>query len=558
MSLQKTTIWTLITLVSLIAVLSYPAYRQIRFWRAGAMATEAEALLTLTTPEAVSRAWELARAASSLSPDDPDIARIVARIYTTVDPASAYPFWERVVELSAVVSEDRLELARAYLHANRWQDFDQEIATQRKAGLHPMQIDYLQAFAAMLQGDFEQALSVATTLVAKRGAPHEADVLFFQLSQISPDSAVRQAGVDHLRTIALSKGLRQEEALKTLASLPLEAADVEQLIDVIVNREDNSRDLLLLAEKLRLRLPEADPKVIYQRASALFALDEPTERVIFGRWLNSQGLQHYTRLAVSVELAMQRQDLFLILLDAMALNEEWEAIRSLLDGLRVPLEDYVREFFRMRTFIEMSDERRARLAWERALVSAGKESSKLYYLAKKANQLNLPEFEIVALQRLVESPEMRQRAMRDLLAVLQKEGRTEALHASFIKFNEYFPEHLESKSDALYLSFLMRKEAPDALAQAQALHQSQPNMLAYRMTLALGLICNDRSSDALSLLVELPVNWFEVRDRWRLITALILYKEGLNADAKTLVAGINRANLLPEEEQLLEEILEDR
>jgi hypothetical protein len=553
MALKKTTTWALLLVLSIAAALSYPAYRQIRMWRASSMAAQAETMLD--TPEFMSRAWELAHAANALAPNDPEIARILARVYTLGDPASAYPLWEKVVELSDEAPEDRLELAKAYLRANLWSEFEAEIAAQRKDQLHLGQLDFLQTQAAVVQGNYEAALQMATALVAKGNAPHEADALFFQLSRISADTAVRRAGIDHLRKIATDDGLRQEEALKTLARLPdLNVADVNQLIRIIDGSDNPSRDMRLLAEELRLRLPETKKNTIYERASSFFELNDPAELVLFGRWLNRHGLHEFNRLAITNESAMARQDLFLILLDAMALDGQWEVIRKFLDAPRVPVEDYLREFFRMRTFYEMGDMRRARLSWDQALVAAARESPKLYYLANKARQLELPEFEIAALRRVVESPEMRESAFKALLAVLQKEGRSSDLLATMLQYEQYFPNNSDIGNDALYLGFLIDKPPTEAIEEAQALLESKPNMLAYRMTLVLGLLTQNRSKDALDLLVELSVNWFEVRDRWRLLAALALDREGFHLDAQTLIAEINPSNLLPEEQLFFEEI----
>ena len=553
MGLKKSTLGWLVAAFLVAAALSVPAYLGIRQWRAEAMAEKAERLLS--TPETISRAWELAHAANSLSPNDPEIARILAHVYSASDPASAHTFWQSVVELSGGQAEDRLQLAKAYLRANLWEEFAAEIAAQREDGLHPRQLDYLEAQAVTLQGDYNSALSMAAALVVKANAPHEADKLFFQLTRLAKDPAVRRAGIDHLWKIAEDAGPRQEEALKTLARLPdIELADVARLIETIDGRENNSRDMRLLAAELRLTLPEADPHSIYQQASQLFELDKPTEMAIFGRWLNRHGLHDYTRVAIPEETAMKRQDLFLIVLDAMALNNEWEALRQLLDRPRIPLEDYLREFFQMRTLIELGDRRRARLAWDRALVAASRESPALYYLAQKARQLELPEFEIAALRRVIESPEIRQSAMKDLIAVLQRQGQTTQLRATLEKYVRYFPGDESAANDARYLGFLTEESAPGSLAQAQELLETQPEVLAYRMTLVLALLRENRSAEALGLLMELPVNWFEVRDRWRLLAALALYREGFEKDARTLAAQVTRNNLLPEEVLFLEEI----
>lgn len=553
MAFKRNTKWALVAAFLTVTVLSYPAYRQIRSWRASTMAEEAERMLA--TPETMSRAWELAHAANSLLPEDITIARTLARVYSAGDPASAHTFWQKVVDMPTATAEDRLELARAYLQAKLWDEFEAAITAQRSDSLHPQQLDYLQALAATARGNYEQALKLLATLVAEEGAPHEADALFFQLTRIFQEPEVRRAGIEHLQKIVREGGQRQENALNTLVRLPdLEVEDVNQLLDSIDRSDHESREMKLLAEELRLKLPGTTQDSVYNRASQLFQLNDPIEMATFGRWLNRHGLHDFTRRAIPEEVAIKRQDLFLILLDSMALNNRWEAIQSLLDGPRIPLEEYLIEFFRMRTYYEMGDMRLASLSWDRALVAAARDSVKLYYLAKKTHQLGLPEFEVSALHRVIESAEMRENALNDLIAVLQQQGKSSELSAALTRYRKYLPESSELENDVLYLTFLIEGPRPEGLAKARELLELNSNVLAYRMTFVLGLLKEDRSAEALNLLLELPVNWFEVRERWRLLAAVALHREGYLSDAQKLVAKISPNNLFPEEQVFLEEI----
>ncbi len=517
------------------------------------MAIEAESLLAM--PETIGRAWELAHAANALEPEDPEIARILARVYAASDPASAYRFWEKVVELSKGATDDRLALAEAYLQAGMWQKFEAEITAQREAGLHLRQLDYLQALAAARRGQFEQAFQQTADLVVHEDAPHEADALFFQLSRLFQQPEIRRAGIDHLQQIARQTGPRQEEALRTLAKLPdLQLEDIEALIRTINSLTGLDPENRLLGEELKLRLPNADPDKIYQAARALFKLEEPEEMATLGRWLNRKGLHRYTVSAISRDLAMTRQDLFLIHADALALSNEWDAILDLLDKPRLPIEEYLREAFRMRAFVEKGDPRRARLAWDRALLAASRESPKLYYLAKNAAQLQLPDLQIAALERVIASPGHRKSALRDLIAVLERQGNTEALRQALLDYCRYFPDDLDAANDARYLGFLLGQSDAQVLAEARALLEARANVLAYRMTLVLGLLHEDRSAEALGLLDQLPVNWFEVRDRWRLLAAYALHRGGFQTDAQELARTIDGNKLFPEEQLLLEAI----
>lgn len=553
MTIKKQIIGLFLAVLVLLAGLSYPAYRQIRIWRANTMATQAEAFLA--APETISRAWELAHAANALEPEDPEIARTLARVYAASDPASAYKFWQKVVHLSGGAADDRLELAKAYLQAGMWEEFEAEIAAQREAHLHIRQLDYLQALAATRRSEFEKALQLAAALVKHKDAPHEADALFFQLTRLFQEPEIRQAGIDHLQQIARQKGPRQEEALRALAQLPdLQAQDIRKLIETIDSLAEIKRETRLLAQGLKLRLPNADSHKIYQDARALFDEKEPEKIAILGRWLNRHGLHQYTDSAIPLELARTRQDLFLIYADGLALSHDWDAILSLLDQPRLPVEDYLREAFRMRAFVEKGDMRRARLAWDRALLASSRESSKLYYLAKNAAQLLLPEFEIAALERVIESPPLRKAALSDLIEVHERLGRTEALLKALLDYRRFFPEDTDAANDTRYIKFLLGETNSESLAEAKALLETQTHMLAYRMTLVLGLLREERSAEALGLLDQLPVNWFNVRDRWRLLAAYALHRQGFQNDADKLAEAVDSAKLLPEEKLLLEAI----
>ncbi|NQY33234.1 MAG: hypothetical protein HRT56_08710, partial [Coraliomargarita sp.] len=200
MTFRKTALWILAAGLLIALILAYPAYKEIRLWRANQMAQQAEEMLT--SPETLSRAWELAHAANALNPDDAEIARVLAKVYSASDPSAAYDFWQHVVELSSGNPDDQLELARAYLNAKKWEEFDAEILKQRKAELHPRELDYLETLAAMLQGKFTDAFRMATELVAQEDTPEAADALFFQMTQRSADAATRRAGIDNLWKIA--------------------------------------------------------------------------------------------------------------------------------------------------------------------------------------------------------------------------------------------------------------------------------------------------------------------------------------------------------------------
>lgn len=546
-------LWGLAAAVVSAGILSYPVYRQARAWRANSLASEAEGLLD--DPDTRVRAWELAQAASSLHPEGVEVARALAKVYDVGDPQAAHPFWERVLELSGGEPEDRLALAEAYLSAGLWERFEEELLLLDEVSHEPLYLRHLQIMAAGRQGDLEGAFRMAEALVEEEECPEETDWLYVQMSQLSSEPAVRRAGIDHLWTMVGRGGDRGLAALRNLARAPgLPEEELWRLVAAIEAFGAEDRADRLLAEQIRSGLSGVPPQEVYERAAMLFDLNDPLEQASLGRWLNRQGLHEYTLRAVPEENAVARQDLFLVRADAMAVLGQWSAIGDLLDRPRVPLEEYLRAFFRMRVYLETGDKKRARLAWDGALLAAGRDSVKLNYLAEKAKALGLSVFQIGALRRIVETPLMRRGAFQELVQVLQRDGKTDELSAVLHQMLEYFPDEREALNDVLYLGFLAGTAEEDSLERARALMGSNPEMLAYRMTVVMGLLRQEELAESLKLLVELPVNWFQVRDRWRMLTAVVLHRQGYEEEARRLIERTNRDSLLPEERTLYDEV----
>jgi hypothetical protein len=446
-------------------------------------------------------------------------------------------------------------LAKAFLQAKMWDNFDAELADQRVENLHPLKLSYLEAQAAVLRGEIDKGLEMVHSLVQKDDAPTEADTLFFQLTRLYSDPDVRRAGIEHLWKIVAEAGPRAEESLETLAQLPdLQKMDIYRIINAIEARENSTRELHLLTLELRLKLPDPNHADVYAEVLKLFDISIPKEMAVLGRWLNLNRLQTYTKEAVPLEVAKKRQDLFLIHLDAMALDGEWNKIYSLLNEPRLPLENYLSSYFKARALLETKDLKLAKLEWARAVASAGRSSMKLYYLAQKARQLNEAEFEVSALKELIKLPDIRKKAITELIAALQTQDKTHELYINLKRYTELFPSEKHALNDSLYIGFLLDISPVDELEKAKALFHSDPKILATRMTLALGYLRNQQPDEAVKLLDRLPVNWFEVRDRWKLIAGLALHRNGFQSDAKKLVAAITPTNLLPEETKLLDEM----
>ena len=101
-----------------------------------------------------------------------------------------------------------------------------------------------------------------------------------------------------------------------------------------------------------LRLPTTDPDDVLEEAKELFDIEQVGELVELGRWLNTLNLYTKTTRLISQGKALERRDLYLIRIDAMAMMNQWEEIGVYLDLPNVPIESYVRNLFKMRVYLE--------------------------------------------------------------------------------------------------------------------------------------------------------------------------------------------------------------
>ena len=544
----------IILLFCLALALVKPAYQQIKIWRAEQFA--AEALALIEEPDTALRAWELARAGYALHPEGVSVARALAKVYDAGDPPSAPPFWEQVVTLSKGSPEDRLSLANAYLVVGQWDSFEAVADSLESEGHYPKDIAYKRALMLARRGQFDEALAKVTTLIDNESPPERADYLFVQLTQFSDDPVVRQRGLDHLWQLAQEGGVRGLGALRNLARAPrLDRQETARLADALDEARPVERSDRLLALEVRLRLPDSDRTSLVAQAYEVFNRDQADELAALGRWLNRQRLFQETLNAISVEQAMNRQDLFLVRADAMAMLKEWQSLGLLLDQPRVPLEDYIKSFFRMRVYLEQDDPRRARLAWDRALLSAGMDSVKLNFLAEKAGLLGLKDYQLAALRRMTETALMRRKAFETMITLYQAQGDARATWHTLGQMKAFFPSDPEINNDLIYLGLLLGINEESPVAQAGLLHESDPTMLSYRITLAYALYKEGRNDEALDLIYNLPVNWLAVPERWRVVAGVVLKANSKDKEAITLAATINGDKLFPEEKALLMTIL---
>lgn len=117
---------------------------------------------------------------------------------------------------------------------------------------------------------------------------------------------------------------------------------------------------------------------------------------------------------------------------------------------------------------------------------------------------------------------------------------------------EQFPDSPAFRNNLAYLEFLAGESINENIESMEAVVEEQPDILPYRMTLALGYLLQDKNEEALELVQSIDVNWNEESEKSQMILAAALAANNQRAFANTFVSKFDPATFIDQERQFFE------
>lgn len=536
----------------LLLVGAYHGFGAFKTWRAEGLASRAMQLLEMQDEASLREAWELARAAHNLRPENLAVVRSVASIYLLLDPANAAGFWRQAAQLSGGEFSDYDGWVEASVKAGDFATAAEVLNLMQQAFPEMIEVDVRRVQYWVAKGSMNDALSLTRQLLRKSNAGPEHHFLYIDITQISDDPAVRRAGIEHLRV--MTDASDSEVALRAARSLGMlggtTSSDRLLAAETLHRHAETAADRLFRLELLLNEQVESAAEVA-SLAAREFDPEVRSSQVEFGRWLNRLDLHEQTLKHIPAEEALRRQDLFLVYLDALAMTGQWAKIEQLLRNPQAPLAPVFEELFRMRTYRERGETRRAEIAWGRTMLAAGRDPESLFFIAQYTMRLGLLDFSAEALEKMAEIPALHSSALTGMLEVYRKKNDSRALHATLRRLHEQAPDDEAVANDLAYFDLLMGEniEASKAIALAQM--EAQPQRLAPKMTYAFALYRQQRYDEALAFLETIPVDWSEASFRWRLLVAAILAENGREHTAFEFIRDHPMQPIFQEEREML-------
>ncbi len=454
-------------------------------------------------------AYQQADLGLQLNPQNEEGWRIMARVYTEARMDRALFYWQELEKRKKLTQTDRgyylqllLILKRLDLAAKQWEalrGFGDRLSEREII----LGIEYYR-----LTQKNQEAIALL------RKVSHESHLKYqyllgqFLLFDSSLES--RKEGEGILRRLSNSNeifGIQSAELLLGIKELS------EQDFVIFTKKIQGHPlysfryELLILENEIRRQPGGSGVRIEKVFLDWNKGLEKEEDRLLLGQWLNRQKQYNLTLKLLSDSVSKKSAALLLVRLDAAAAQKKWALVLDCLNLQPSPLEPYLIELFRARSFMELKRNREAEAAWEKTFHLVKYQPIPLQFAADYAVQVGaFSEAKRMYLQ-MSRFPNYLLESQRQLLYLAEKEGKMSEMILCLERILELTPESLAAKNDLAYIYLLENREIDRCLDIAKSLVKEDPTSLAYRSTLALAYLKRGESREAFQVYHGLSIDW---------------------------------------------------
>lgn len=543
---QRLLILGLPSLLILIIVSAW-AFPRVKDWRARQFATRAD---SFRLEGKLQEAFSNASSAMQMRPTLPESQRALAAVLFAAGKAEGIPVLQQLVDAGTATPQDRLHLAEAGLNfgdltlAERettWLLAQNEkssaalyiLARIRLAQDHPADAALILQKSLDAGGDSNATLLLAHLKLAANTPETTADAIALLRPLITQNNA---AGITALLTLLNSPTIELAEAATWI-----EMARAHPLVN-------DEQKLALANAEIRLN-PSSAPET-FRRTIEEFRKGTPTQRVLLGRWLNQNHKFADTLHVISAAESLSNRDLFLIRLDAMAGQGNWKEISTVLQNTNLPLQTPIVMLYRGRAAKETGDPTAATTFYYRALRDSTLSSDVLWYVIRYLQRIGEHQILEQELTRMTSNPTLTRQAFEALVPLVQARQNADELYVLYERMIQLLPHDPAAQNDLRYFAALTRRH--NDLAGAQALVNTEPRMLAYRITLALTLLREGKSAEALRVFDGVTLDPSQIQPYQRAVLAAVLGANGREVEARQLATHIPNYSLTAPEMEIIQ------
>jgi tetratricopeptide (TPR) repeat protein len=590
----------------------------IKAWQSRRLAREAFALID---QKKWSEANAKTRDAYLLRPTEPESWRANARLASrTGQNTVALEWWKKLDDEHRLTVEDRRDFVGVAITAGELTVAAKQVEAllAQRAGPEPIDIvlagqvaarqsdpvlaiDYAQRVLADKRAKPYNILSAATLILSatRRESPPYAGA-WKQIEDVARDPK-NPGSLDALVVLAREEALPPIPAIGGTASLSFESTSTLQSTPAtqsgdtvtlnlaatppptggatmslleIANALENHPDARPYHKLLALELHARHDPILTDQyvadAVQRFANGAPLAQIYEGSaefadetlaalaaWLNKIGRPAKTLEMLPQARALQRRDLFLHYLNALAALQRWSEIKDLLTSERSVIEPVLQHMYLAVAQTHLGAATAATNEWQRALEAANT-TDKLLALAGYAEQTSVNDIADAAYSEAIKIAPKNRAAYAGRLRLALAAGHTAQAQTIAAEIAQLWPDDAEARNQDAYLRLLLG--ASDGIAEAaereaKVLVRKEPRNWLALATLGLARLRLGRNEEALAAFRKVRVTGTEPPGVLAVRAAILAvngYEEGARGDAQNL----GGEHLLPEERALIAPLLQ--
>ncbi len=455
-------------------------------------------------------AYQQADLALQLDPKNEQAWRIMARVYTQARMDRAIFYWQELDQRHLLTNEDRyyylkllLEFKRLDLAQAQWQALQ-----LKKEGLSSQDVILGLNYFLLLNRNAEAIALLRTSL--QKQDNREERLLLGELLLGSLQEENYPEGIEILEKLSRENdtlGIRASLSLLGFAKLP------DALFDELSKRIrlhplfTLNHELEVFQAEIRRKPKNGRLKIekIFSEKAETLKRDE--DRVLMGQWLNRQKAYDLTLKLISENLAKNSTSFLLLRLDAWAGLKNWTEILHFLDQQPLPLEPYLIELFRARSWKELQKTRESELAWDKTFHFIQYQPQALQYVGDYAYQIAAWSQAKRIFEQMARFPNYALASQIQLLHIAEKEENLPEIVSHLEQILILKPEMKDARNDLAYIRLLQNQKIDESLETVQNLVKADPTVLSYRSTLALAYLKKGNPKLAFKTYQGLFIDW---------------------------------------------------
>jgi lipopolysaccharide biosynthesis regulator YciM len=542
---RKILLWCGVLLV--LGFVARPGYHFFKKQRARALAQNAIECLDRSD---LTNALRYAQAAYLMQPGEPAALRSAARVQTTLGHTNALEFWQALLKSGSAQSEDRRAFVDLGLRLHAVDRVRPELRNLVESEPADHRTLWLLSRLSFVEGKQDESLAFTKQALAKDPENKEYRLFAAASEFSSPDPVAQARGQKTLLELMRDPSAAGLDAVVFLARNNPGRELIPELIEKL-NRHPLSRTVhRVVALQLAIQLEPARKADLINEALGRFQ-SSTSDLAIFAAFLSDNREFATLVWAIPRERAVAEPALLLPYLDALGALDRWSEVQDILTRPDLPLPEAYREAFRARTAMKLGDAAAAGAAWRRALQAGSANPAELEFLARYAERGGEYDQANRAYRALAATQSDNLPVYLRWSRFLQEHGSTAELREILKIMAERWPEEVSFKNDVTYLDLLLRQNAEASLRTAEALVQSNPDLLPFRTTLALARLRANQPAAALEAFGPTSWDWNKALPASRAIYAAALAANGREQEALDQRFATPLAQLRPEEIELL-------